>query len=354
MKRSLVFLAVLLAACGSDDESTGFIPALPATIDDDGETKEIAYAYELSAVPDTIPLTLFTTGDDGTIGISVDFGQTMSGDVEFKVIDDRLSRINWLSVVTQSSINVDSDVGNEPFLGAFTIEVTDQLEFWTEVPHFGVYRVISPTETVTLKAIPGGMLSSVEISLDGEPPIPMTWSELADVLDDETAPPWQRRAALTGGLLEFMYDQFFAIAGVFGFIDDELLTVNPATVPCDAFPGTPPPGVLLEGIGMLAWLGPGSIPSVGDDFDLAFIDCWFDDSGSGHDLLFEGNLLLTGYGGPIDDGHQMMGRGFDEVLYDDLVIRQTIEKLDRQFTIDASDTIEVVGSFRLAIDEIDN
>ncbi len=354
MRKSLIFLAVVLAACSSDNGSSGFVTSLPATIDDNGETKEIAYAYELSAVPGSVPLTLFTAGVDGTIGISVDFGQTMSGDVEFKVTDDRLSRITWLSVVVQSSINVDSDVGNEPFLGAFTIEVTDQLEFWTELPHFGVYRIVTPAETVTVEAIPGGMLSSVEISLDGAAPIALSWGELADVLDDETAPPWQRRAALAGGIMEFLYDQFFAIAGVFGFIDDELVTVNPANVPCDLFPGTPPPGVLQQGIGMLFWLGPGNSPSVGDNFNLAFTDCWFDDSGSSYDLLFGGNLVLSGYGGPIDDGHQLMGYGFDEVLYDDLVIRQTIEMAGSQFMIDVSDTIEVVGSFSLALDQIDN
>ncbi len=64
--------------------------------------------------------------------------------------------------------------------------------------------------------------------------------------------------------------------------------------------------------------------------------------------------MLSGYGGPIDDGHQLMGYGFDEVLYDDLVIRQTIEMAGSQFMIDVSDTIEVVGSFSLALDQIDN
>lgn len=353
MRKSLVLLAVVLAACGGDGESTVSFSSQPATIDDDVETKEIAYAYEFSAYPGAVPLTLFTSGNAGTIGISVDFGQTMSGEVVFEVIDDRLSRIDWLSVATQSSINVDSDVGNAPFLGEFAIEVTHQLVFLTEFPHFGVYRIVTPTETVTLQAV-FGYLSSVEMSLDGQAPIEMTWGELADLLDDESAPPWQRRAALASGLLEFMYDQFFAIAGVFGFIDDELLTVNPAINPCDAFPGTPPAGVLQEGIGMLTWLGPGNTPSVGDNFDLAFVDCWFDDSGSSRDSLFEGSLMLNGYGGPIDDGHELMGRGFGEVLYDDLVIRQTTEMPGSHFTIDVSDRIEVIGSFSLALDEIEN
>lgn len=353
MRNVFYLLALMLVACDSDVGWSVAFDSGPIIIDD-SQPFEVGYAYRLSTPLAADPMTLFTAGDDGTIGVAVDFGQTLTGNIIFEARGNLISRIDGFSISDSSSLSIDSDTGNVPFLGTFDIEVSDTLVFMTELPFSGTFLVVTPQETVAIEVFPAGMTSSVTISLDGAAPIGMGWDELEDLLDDESAPPWQRRAALASEILEFTYDQLFAIARVFGFINDQLLTVNPATIPCDAFTGTPPPGVLQEGMSMLTWLGPGNTPGSGDNFDWAFTNCWYDDTASAYDLLFDGNVVLSGYGGRIDDGHELMGHGFDELLYDNLVIRRTIENSGSQFALVGSDTIEVTGSFSLAFDNHQN
>ena len=130
--------------------------------------------------------------------------------------------------------------------------------------------------------------------------------------------------------------------------------VNPLVASCDAFTGTPPAGVLAQGETTFTWLGSGSIPLGGDDFQWAFTDCWFDDLGDTDDQLVNGSIDLNNFIEVLDAQFNLIGTGFDEVIFNGLTIAQTEENTAGIFTIDPNNTIAVSGGFDLAFVEITN
>jgi len=352
MHRYFLLLTVILAGCGSDDIGTILAGDNGGNGGNGGNEVIIlpTYGYQVSASPTGGPLTVNVPGEGGMMGISLDFGNTLNGDVNINVDANNNISILDYTLQTLSSVTVDSDSGDIPFLGAFDVEVTEDMMFGfpqPRPPDSGVYQVITPNETVNVQIFPG-LISTVEISLDGGAPVSLGWDELENLLDDDLALPWQRRAALAAEVLEFVLIQVFTITDTFNVIDDRLLTVNPAVVACDAFTGTPPPNVLNVGESSLTWLGPGNVPMGGDDFQWAFTDCWFDDPGSGRDTLLNGSISLNNYIEIIDGQFQLIGSGFDEVIYNNLEIAGTVENPVNVFTIDSQDIITVTGSFDLA------
>ena len=125
-------------------------------------------------------------------------------------------------------------------------------------------------------------------------------------------------------------------------------------IACDAFTGTPPLFVLAQGESTLTWLGTGYVPMSGDDFEWAFTDCWFDDTGSGFDTLFNGNVGLHDVVWEVDNFSQLVAAGFQEVIYADLVVAGTVENPVNVFTISPEDVAVVSGSFNLIFEAIEN
>jgi len=331
---------VSVASLGANTSATVNI------IDNDVEVIILpTYGYQISATPAAGPLTVTFPGDGGMFGISVDFGNTLNGDVNINVdVDNQVSIIDF-TVQSLSSLAVDTNVGL-PFLGAFDIEVIEDMQFDVgSPPTTGVLQISTATETVTLQAF----IDGVELRLEGGMPVQYTWEELDSLFDDELLPEWQRRAAFGAAVLEFVIDQTLSVTEVFNFIDDQLATVNPLIAACDAFTGSPPAGVIPQGESTFTWMGSGPTPMGGDDFRWLFTDCWIDDVSNFDDTLLNGSIDLRDYIEIIDAQSRLIGTGFDEVIYNDFEIADTTENPPGTFTIDPSNRITINGGFDLAI-----
>jgi hypothetical protein len=355
----ILLLALALAACESDgDREHGGAGIVPLLVMGSAEAEVLpVYDFQIRATPADDPLTIVSRGDAGIRRIAVEFGDTLKGEVGFDVDGSNDLRIHNYTVYAGSSLSVSSDIGNTVFLGAFDVEVIDDLAYLPRVPHHpanrGFFQVVTAEEIVNVQVI-AGPFSSVEISLGLGPAVPMSWDQLADLLDDELAPEWQRRAALATEVFDFVLIQMARITDTFNFINEELLVTNPAVMACDAFTGTPPELVLAQGQSALTWLGPGDEPMTGDDFDWTFIDCWFDDSGSSRDTLLNGGVGLRSLVWEVDNLSQLVGVGFHEVSYDSLEVAGTVEDPVGVFALSPEEVLTVKGGFDLVFEEQDD
>lgn len=166
--RILVFLfAITLIACTSDSDSSGGI--VPQFVYGGVDAVILpAYGFEVSSTSAGDPLTVRVPNDGTNLGISVDFANTLQGEIELMLDGNDYLSVEKYAVKALSSFTVDSDVGDAAFLGVFDVEVIDDLVYMPNVPHhppnWGFYRVITPGETVNVQVIPGPF-SSVEISV---------------------------------------------------------------------------------------------------------------------------------------------------------------------------------------------
>lgn len=340
MKKCVYCVLLVLAGCGGDGGSDGAL-----VMDDDDVVILPTYGYQISALPGVGPLTVSIPDEGGLRIISLNFGNTLNGEINVSVdLNNNATPIDY-SLQTPSTMTVDTDVG-APFLGAFDIEVTEDLQFLVgDPPTSGMIEVVTATETVVLQPFDGGLL----LRFNGAAPVTLTWDELENFLDDDLAIDWQRRAALAAEVLEFVFLQFFSVTETLNFIDDQLVTLSPLEVPCDAFTGSPPEGVLAQGQSTFTWLGSGSIPIGGDDFLWSFTDCWLDDVGDAADQLINGSIDLNNYIEVIDAQFRLIGTGFDEVIFNNLTIASTEENPLGVFNIVPNDTITISGGFDLAL-----
>lgn len=345
MNKTWIYLPLVLAGCGGGGGGSG-VP----TVIDDSIVILPTYGYQISASPTAGPLTVSIPDLGGARLVTLDFGNTLNGEVNVSVDANNDFSVTSFSLGAMSTLTVDSNAG-ALFLGAFEISVIDDMQFVVgEPPRSGTFNVITATETVALQAIDGG----VQLRLGGIAAILLSWDELENLLDDEQALPWQRRAALATEALEFVFVQFLAVAGTLNDIDDELASSNPLVTSCDAFPGSPPPMVPAQGQRSFTWIGSGGVPAGGDDFLWTFTNCWDDDSGVTSDQLINGSIALNTYVEVIDGQFNLIGTGFDEVVYNNLTIAETQENEPGVFTIDPMDTITINGGFDLALIGITN
>ncbi len=318
---------------------------------DDGGNGELTilptYGYQISSTAGGGLLTVTVPSLDGNRTIVLDFGTTLNGEANVTVDLDNNAIVTDFSLRSMSSVSVDTDAG-VPFLGILQVEVIEDMQFDVDnPPTAGAIEIVAAGETVTLRVVAGG----VELTLAGSDPITLTWDELEELLDNELALAWQRRAALTAAALELVFDLALGLVEALNVIDDSLATNNPLVAACDAFTGAPPPGVLAQGETRFTWLGSGSVPIGGDDFDWAFTDCWIDDVSSTDDQLVNGSISLNTYIEIISADFRLIGSGFDEVIFNNLIIEQTVEDPQGIFSIDPDGTITVNGSFDLAFIE---
>jgi hypothetical protein len=302
------------------------------------------YGYQISATRNGGPLTISVPDDGGQFTVAVDFGNTLNGEVNVDVDFNNDITIIDYSLDQFSTMSVDSDRGS-PFLGTFDIEVVEGILFAAGTPPtVGRLEITAPFETVLLEFVIGG----IELRFGGAAPIFFTREGLEILIDDDAAPGWQRRSALAVGVLEFILDQAFAVTEALNLIDEQLVSVNPLVLPCDAFTGSPPAGVLTEGESTFTWMGSGSAPAGGDSFRWAFTDCWFDDPTDPFDQLINGSIDLLDYVEVIDAEFRLVGIGFDAVSFDNLTFAETEENPSGVFLINSASTITVNGSFDLA------
>ena len=339
-----VLVALSISACGGNGGGGGGIDTT------DEITILPSYGYQISASPTGGPLTVSIPDPQGMLMLTLDFGNTLNGDINITVDANNLFTVTDLTLQMLSSIAVDSDVGVQ-FLGSFTIEVTEDMTLLPgSPPDSGAFNVVTATETITLQAFANG----VEIRLDGGLPVTLTWDELGNFVFDDQVLDWQRRAALAAEILEFTFIQFLTLTETLNWVDDELATINPLVAPCDAFTGSPPAGVLAQGESTFTWMGSGSVPVGGDDFAWNFTDCWFDDVGDTEDQLLNGSVSLNTYIEVIDAQLNLIGSGYDEVIYNNLTVIETIENVTGTFTIDPDATIIINGGLDLAFVGVPN
>lgn len=302
------------------------------------------YGYRIGATEEGGPLTISVLSDAGLITVAVDFGNTLNGEVNVAVDSSNDLSIVDFSIDRFSAVSVDSDLGL-PFLGTFDIGVIlGTFSVPGAAPTAGRLEITAPFETVSLEFVAGG----VELRFGGAAPIYFAREDLENLIENDAAPGWQRRAALAVGILEFSLAQAFAVTEALNLIDEQLAGVNPLVAACDAFGGPPPAGVLAQGESTFTWMGSGSVPADGDSFQWAFTDCWYDDPTHPLDRLVNGSIDLLGYVEIIDAEFRLVGSGFDEVNFDNLVVAATEENPSGVFSIDSGNTITVNGSFDLA------
>jgi len=78
------------------------------------------------------------------------------------------------------------------------------------------------------------------------------------------------------------------------------------------------------------------------------MDCWFDDVGDSDDELLNGSVNLNTYIEIVDAQQNVIGSGYDEIIYNNLTIEETIENPAGVFAIDPDDTIIINGGLDLA------
>ena len=241
-------------------------------------------------------------------------------------------------------VTVTSPEGS-PMDGSFAVIATQQIEFLNSQLFSGAFNVVTAADTVTVTLVYGG----VEIALNGGEPVAYNWEEFNNLMDDETADAWQRRASLAASAFEFMMDQFLSVAEVLDILEAVTFS-NPTVATCDLFTGTPPDGVLAQGEITITWLGSGEL-SDGDDFLWEFNQCWNADD----EELIHGTVNLQDYTETVDmNGDYLFEVGFGGIgdvpggVIFDFTVSET-EQNEGIWTIPADGVITVTGGFSVTI-----
>ncbi len=305
------------------------------------------YNFFLGNLNNGAPLTVDVGGE---FTVTVDFDGLLAGNLDLNVgANDTVTFLSYLvRVNNRFDITVTSPEGS-PLDGAFSVNFTsDIVADIDDAPTSGTFTVVFGADTVTVTILANG----VEIELNGGEPIAYTWEQFTDLLDDELAEPWQRRAALAGGAIEFIIEQFFNVADIL----DELEAVtfnNPFVGICDMFTGTQPDGVMAQGEVTVTWLGSGELDD-GDDFTWEFTQCWDQND----EEMLNGTVTLQDYqegidfdtGVLFDIGFGGLGAGAPGGVIFDLTFSETVEN-QGVWTIPADGVITVTGGFVLNIQQ---
>jgi hypothetical protein len=305
------------------------------------------YNFFLGNLNNGAPLTV-AVGNEFTV--TVDFDGLLAGNLDLNVgVGDTVTFLSYLIRAGNSiDITVTSPEGS-PLDGTFAVNFTSDIIADINVPPTsGTFTVIFAPDTATVTVLATG----VQLALNGGAPIDYTWDEFTDLLDDELSEPWQRRASLAGGAVEFIIGQFFNVADIL----DELEPItfnNPFVETCDMFTGTPPDGVLAQGEVTVTWLGSGEL-SDGDDFTWQFTQCWDQDD----EELINGTITLQDYtesvdfntGVLFDIGFGGLGANAPGGVIFDFTFSETVED-QGIWTIPADEVITISGGFVLNIQQ---
>ena len=285
MRKYLIYFALLLVACG-DSGSDGS----SASVDepDDVEAPLVIlenYNFFLGNLNNG---ELLTADVGGEFTVTIDIDGLLAGNLNLDVgANDTVTFLSYLLRADNLIRLTIASPEESPLDHSFLLVVLADIEAAVgEAPTSGSFSVVDVGFSGAIVTI---LENGVQVDfLDGMP-IEYTWDEFADLVDDELAEPWLRRASLAGGVIEFLVEQFFNVADV---LDDlELATLNnPYVETCEMFTGSPPQGVLAQGELTVTWLGSGEL-SDGDDFTWAFNNCWNQDDGE----LLHGTVTLQDY-----------------------------------------------------------
>jgi hypothetical protein len=346
MKSRVLFLlgisAVLLAGCGSSggDDEPDAVEAPLVILDN--------YNFCLGNLTNGELLTA-NVGGEFTVTIDMDDG-LIAGNLDLDVgANNTVTFLSYLLRAGNSfTLTIMSPEGSE-LDGTFRVSVMTDIEGAFGEPPTSGLLMLSPPDVLEFSV--AVLADGVELrSIAGVEQY--TWEEFAALLDDEQAAGFRRQAALSVGVIEFLVEQFFNVAGI---LDDlELVTLNnPYIETCDMFTGSPPQGVLPEGELTITWLGSGEL-SDGDDFTWAFNNCWSQDD----EELLHGTVTLEDYTESVDFntgvlfniGFGGLGAGAPGGVIFDLTFSETVED-QGVWTIPADGVITVGGGFVLNIQQ---
>ena len=286
----------------------------------------------------------------GELTVTIDIDGLLAGNLDLRV--GAVNSVTFLSYILRANNRIDLTVaspGGSPLDGTFAVIFTADINALVdEAPTSGSFDVVTPAETVTVTILDTG----VQLALNGGMPIDYTWDEFSDLLDDELSKPWQRRASLAGGTIEFLVEQFFNIAGI---LDDlEMVTLNsPYVETCDMFTGSPPQDVLAQGDVTITWLGSNEMAD-GDDFTWDFNNCWSLDD----EELLDGRVWLNEYTESVDFntgvlfniGFGSLGAGAPGGVSFDLTFSETVQA-DGVWSIPPDGVVALSGGFILNIQQ---
>lgn len=180
----------------------------------------------------------------------------------------------------------------------------------------------------------------------------VSWEELEGLLD-EAGPAWMKQAALATAAAEFVLGQALQVAGMQALILDAFPDQNPVTVMCDAFTGSPPPGVINQGMFVITWLGSGEVTG-GDSFNWRYTECWMQEL-AGEGTLIDGDVDMMGYVMQVNASNQLTGFGFSGaaggVIFTDFISRQTTESAPGVHEFLPSETLTVNGGVSVQFTE---
>ncbi|MBI1422499.1 MAG: hypothetical protein GC149_03460 [Gammaproteobacteria bacterium] len=222
---------------------------------------------------------------------------------------------------------------SDPVNGGFFVTVEESLEWvYGQHPTSGAFRAqsgnfirIKVNNDIDLAGTPGVDIALVEFG-STTASASLSWSEFDIVLNDNSAPDYQREAALAYQALEYLYKPLNRVVENFNTLRAQENTLEAAgsgqqvSVPlCTTFNATP-------GTFNLTWLdGPGDIAGSmgsGDNFSIAVNNCWIDDPASNKDLLYDsGQIQLKTYG----ESTTPFVLGFNDVVFIDLQITPTAQ-----------------------------
>lgn len=331
--------AALLVGCSSSSGNGG---GPDIDIPEPAPTILSAYNFEVGGVQ---PGTDMTVDVGGQFQVGIDLGDTLRGSVNLQV--NSPADVIFLDFVTDADSTMSVAIaGSESELdGEFTINVTSEVAAgFDDEPTSGAFEVVTADDVTTVTFLANG----VELSLNGAAGIALSWEAYDDLLEDDLAETWQRRASLAGGAFAFIFDRMFEIAEILDELD-QTESAAPIITACDAFPGTPPAGVLVQGEHVFTRLGSGEDLSPGDVFDWTFTNCWFADSSS----LIDNFIQMQNYIEVIDASNTLTRIGFGPdnnigggVLYFDWSVADT-EENQGVYTIDPVDRVVINGGFSM-------
>ncbi len=335
---------------GGGDDNSGSLPGGGGVIDDP-VTILPTYNMILADLPGENPL---TANVGGAYSVALDFDD----DLFFTTINLDVSADNSVTLLSYEAqrlsgfnLVVSSD-GTTPLDATLSVTVdADIAANVDEAPTSGALSVLTPEGVVGVN-INGG---DVVMTLNGAAAVSYTWSQFEDLLEEETAPVWQRQASLAANALGLVYELFVLIAERLDELEAVTLN-NPTVASCDMFTGTPPLGVMAQGETGITWLGSGQL-SDDDDFLWEFTDCWLDDPLDDTDSLFDGSIDLQDYTETVDTNtNTLFEIGFGSIsgrpggIIFDLEVSET-EEANGAFTIAPEDVFTLTGGFAMIIQQ---
>jgi hypothetical protein len=293
---------------------------------------------------------LLTANVGGEFMVTIDIDGLLAGNLDLDVGAN--NTVTFLSYLLRAGNSIDLTVTSpegSPLDGSYNVSFETDIEAAVGEP---------PTSGTVFFGYPDSLPFSVIIVAGGvelnsvSGTTQYTWEEFTALLDDEQAAPFARHASLGFGVIEFLVEQFFNVAGI---LDDlELVPANnPYVEFCDMFTSGPPQGVLAQGDFTITWLGSGEL-SNGDDFAWAFTQCWSEDD----EELLNGTVMLEDYTESVDFntgvlfniGFGGLGAGEPGGVIFDLTFSETVEG-QGVWTIPANGVITVSGGFVLNIQQ---